>query len=98
MKITNLLKMIAKNIFFFLIGAIIGVLIVIKFVLPKVFETSIVDATPGEVIVGAIALVPIFFIIYGALGVIVGGFGLIIIYNILRVILKKRRKKRNIVG
>ncbi len=46
----------------------------------------------GELIVGAIVLTPVFLIIYGVLGIIIGGFGSIIIYNIVKLMFKKKKK------
>jgi len=92
MKIINLLKIIAKNIFFFLAGGAIGLAIVIKFIIPKALEVSLAEGGSGELIIGAIVLTPVFLIIYGTLGIVIGGFGSIIIYNIAKVMFKKKKK------
>ena len=91
MSTTKTLKIIGKNILAFLIGAAIGVAVVIKFILPWALKEAL--AGKDSVLAGAIALPPIFLIIYGAIGIIVGGFGAVIIYNIVKLILKRRRIK-----
>jgi len=93
MSTTKTLKIIGKNILAFLIGAAIGVAVVIKFILPYALEKALVGKEPGAVLAGAIALPPVLLIIYGAIGIIVGGFGTVIIYNIVKLILKRRRIK-----
>ena len=90
MSVTKTLKIIGKNILAFLIGAAVGVAVVIKFILPWALEEALASKEPGAVLAGAIALPPVFLIIYGALGIIIGGFGAVIIYNIARLILKRR--------
>ena len=90
MSTTKILKIIGKNMLAFLIGAAIGVAVVIKFILPRALKEALTGEDPGAVLAGAIALPPVFLIIYGALGIIVGGFGAVIIYNIIKLILKKR--------
>jgi len=92
MKIFTLVKILFKNLFFFIVGAIVGLAIVIKFVIPKALEVSLAEGGSGELIVGAVVLTPVFFIIYGILGIIIGGFGSIVIYNIVKVMFKKKKK------
>lgn len=91
MNIAKTLKIIGKNILVFLPGAIIGVAVVIRFILPWALEKALAGKEPGAVFAGAIILPPVFLILYGALGIIIGGFGAVIIYNMVRLILKKRR-------
>ena len=93
MSTTKTLKIIGKNILAFLIGAAIGVAVDMKFILPWSLKEALAGKDSGAVLAGAIALPPIFLIIYGAIGIIVGGFGAVIIYNIVKLILKRRRIK-----
>lgn len=88
MSIAKLLKSIVKNLFTFLVGAIIGIIIIILFVLPAALEKA-----GDKVGLGIIALAPALLIIYGALGIIIGGFSAIIIYNIVKFVLKRKRIK-----
>ncbi|MEK7503683.1 MAG: hypothetical protein AAB577_01730 [Patescibacteria group bacterium] len=89
MKTAKALKTIGKNPLAFLTGAVIGVAVVIIFILPWALKATLTGKDPGAVLAGAIVLPVVFLIIYGALGVLIGGFGAIIIYNIVRHIKKK---------
>ena len=93
MSIAKILKIIGKNLLAFLIGAAVGVAVVIRFILPYTLEKALAGKDFGAVLAGAIALPVVFLIIYGALGIIIGGFGAVIIYNIARLIFKRRRIK-----
>ncbi len=88
MKITKILKTIGKNVFVFLVGAVIGLIIDIAFVFPSAIEKVAIEKDVG---LGIIALAPVFFIIYGIISVVIGGFLAILIYNIIKR--KKRSKK-----
>lgn len=79
----KILKIIGKNVLAFLGGAVLGIIAVIVFFLPKALER--VDS------LAVIALVPVFLIIYGIIGIIVGGLLGVVIYNTLKFI--RRRKK-----
>lgn len=90
MSIAKILKIIGKNITAFLIGAAIGLAVVIKFILPWALKEALAGKASGAALAGAIALPPVFLIIYGALGIIIGGFGAVVIYNLAKLILKRR--------
>jgi hypothetical protein len=90
MKAGKTLKILGKNILAFLIGAALGVASVILFILPSALEKALAGKEPGAVLAGAIALPAVFLVIYGVLGAIVGGLGAIIIYNIAKLILRRR--------
>jgi Sec-independent protein secretion pathway component TatC len=85
------IKVIFKNILFFLIGAALGFFMVIRFVLPYALSEAMEDSGPGEIIVAAIALTPMLLIVYGLLGIFIGGFGVVIIYNLTKLILRKSK-------
>lgn len=91
MSITKTLKIIGKNALVFLIGVAAGLAVVIRFILPLALEKALIGKEPGAALAGAIALPVVFLIIYGALGIIVGGFGAVIIYNIVKLILKRKK-------
>src|SRR4030042_1486345 len=93
MNLARTMKAILKNAFFFLIGAVLGSAVVVQLVLPCALKEAMVDKEPGGIIVGALVLAPILLIIYGILGIFIGGFGVVIIYNLARFILGKRRGK-----
>lgn len=87
MNLAKTFKVIGKNILAFLGGAVLGVASVIFFFLPRSLEKIAAGKEP----LAAIALVPVFLIIYGLLGIVIGGFGAIIIYNIIKLSLKRRK-------
>ena len=86
-KIGKILKTIGKNILAFFGGAVLGVASVVFFILPRGLEKIAAGKEP----LAAIALVPVLLIIYGLLGVIIGGFGGIIAYNAIKLILRRSR-------
>ena len=87
----KILKVLWKNIVAFLIGAAIGTVTVVLFVFPSALKESLADKEPGTVIVGAIALAPVLLIIYGVLGIIFGGLAALIVYNIAKLVLRKKK-------
>lgn len=87
MKAGEIFKVMGKNIFVFLAGAAAGIAAVILFVLPAALEK-----TGQRAGLGIIALAPVLFILYGIMGVAFGGFGTIIVYNIIKFILKRHNK------
>ena len=93
MSIVKIFKIIGKNIIVFLPGAVIGVAVVIRFILPWALKKALAGKEPGAVFAGAIILPPVFLILYGVLGIIIGGFGTVIIYKIVRFVLAKRKNK-----
>ncbi len=88
MKITKILKTIGKNVFVFLVGAVIGLIINITVVFPSAIEKVALEKDVG---LGIIALAPVLFIIYGIISIVIGGFLAILVYNIIKR--KKRSKK-----
>ncbi len=90
---TKILRMLWKNLIAFLIGAGIGAVTVVLFVFPSALKESLADKEPGTVIVGALALAPVLLIIYGVLGIIFGGLAALIVYNIVKLVLRKKKPK-----
>ncbi len=90
MSFKSILKLIAKNIAAFLVGSILGLLSTL-IIVPIALQNSL----EGKSALGAIALIPVLFIIYGILGIVIGGILGIILYNLFR---KKKNytKMRNI--
>ncbi|MFC1874315.1 hypothetical protein ACFLYX_03330 [Chloroflexota bacterium] len=91
MSIATKFKVIGKNILSFIIGAAIGIVVVIKLVLPWALGKALAGQEPGMVLAGVIALPIIFIILYGAIGIIVGGFGMVIVYNIVGFVRVRRK-------
>jgi hypothetical protein len=92
MKLLRILKIILKNALFFIIGSVIGLFIVIQFVLPMALEEVMVDKNPGEIVAVAIALTPVFLIIYGLFGIFFGGIGCVLLYNLVKIVLRRKEK------
>lgn len=90
MRIRKIFKAVGKNFLVFLVGAIIGIILAIVFVLPPALEKATMDLDPGSVL-GLIALIPLFIFMYGFFGLIIGGFAGIIIYNAIRAVVKRKK-------
>ena len=93
MKKNKILKIIKKNALVFLVGALIGIIVAIKIIFPYGMKKMLADKSPEAVIVSAIALIPVLLIIYGVLGILSGGFGSIVLYNLVKLLLKRRRDR-----
>ncbi len=87
MKIAKILKTIGKNAISFLAGAVIGLIVNITLVFPSAIQKV---ASEKDVGLGIIALAPVLFIIYGIISIVIGGFLAIVIYNIVRRLLRRR--------
>jgi len=84
MQIIEILKIIGKNIIIFIGGAIFGIIIVLIFIFPRAIE----GVSNKEPLAGLV-LAPLLLIIYGSLSIAVGGFGAVIIYNIVKAVKRK---------
>lgn len=93
MNMVKTLKIIGKNALVFIAGAALGIMAFVRFLLPYALEKSLAGKEPGAVVAGAIALTPVFLIIYGLMGATAGGFGAVIVYNLVKFILKKKIRK-----
>lgn len=89
----KILSLLWKNLIAFLIGGAIGAVTVVLFVFPSALKESLADKEPEAVIVGALALAPVLLIIYGVLGIILGGLAALIIYNTVKLVLRKKKPK-----
>jgi len=78
MNIKNIIKIIGKNFLAFIVGGILGILGTL-IIVPIVLQRSLEGKS-----IGAIALIPVFFIIYGIFGIIIGGVLGIIVYNLIK--------------
>lgn len=83
MNITKIIKEFFKNFFAFLMGGILGIIILFVFFIKKILENVAQKAG-----LGIIALGPVVIIIYSFLALIIGGILGIIVLQIY-----KRRKK-----
>lgn len=88
------LKIIGKNALAFLAGGVAGILAFFYFVFPQALQKALAEQSAGGAIVGALALVPVLLIIYGALGLAAGGAGGVIVYNVFKIIFKIKKKKQ----
>jgi len=89
MKKAKIFKTIWKNVRIFLIGAVIGLIINTVVVFPSAIQKV---ASEKDVGLGIIALAPALFIIYGIISIVIGGFLAIVMYNIVRHLLRKRNR------
>lgn len=80
------LKIIGKNLLAFLGGAILGIASSIFLFFPRGLERISESGQP----LAAIALIPLFLIIYGLLGAVIGGLAGVVIYNAVKLIFKKK--------
>ena len=87
MRVGKILKAIAKNILAFFSGAVLGIITVIILFFPRAVEKM----AGGKEGLAVIALAPVFLIIYGVIGVIIGGFSCVIIYNIAKLTLRRKK-------
>ena len=87
MSIGKVLKIMGKNILAFISGAVLGIITVIVLFFPRAIEKM----AGGKEGLAVIALAPVFLIIYGGIGIITGGFSGIVIYNIVKLILRRKK-------
>ena len=83
----KIFKIIGKNVLAFLSGAVLGIITVIVLILPG----TVGKMAGGKEGLAIIALIPVFLIIYGGLGIIIGGFSGVVIYNITKLILRRKK-------
>ncbi|MBI4144592.1 hypothetical protein HY493_00105 [Candidatus Woesearchaeota archaeon] len=79
------LKKIGENLLAGLGGAIVGVIISTIYLLKIWFPTN-----AGKVGLGIIALIPVMFILFSIVGILIGGISGMVIYHILKSLMKKR--------
>ena len=84
MRFGQLLKKISKNVLVGLGGAIIGVIIFITY-----FFKIWLPANAERIGLGIIALIPVMFILFSIMGIFIGGILGIVIYNIVKSLIKK---------
>ncbi|MCK4997384.1 hypothetical protein KAS08_03695 [Candidatus Pacearchaeota archaeon] len=85
MKFKNILKIIGKNLLGGISGAIVGIIISIFYVI-KIW----VPMNVNEIGLIIIVLIPVMIILFSILGMLVGGVFGILIYQIIRLIRKRR--------
>lgn len=91
MNTKNILSTVGKNFGAFIVGGILGALSTLVIV-HIAMRHSLEGRSDLGTVVGAIALIPVFLIIYGILGIIIGGILGIITYNLIRYSRKKKEK------
>ena len=84
MRTRQLLKKIGENLLVGLGGAIIGAIIFIIYLFKIWFP-----ANAKEIGLGIIALIPVMFILFSIMGIFIGGILGIVIYNIVKSLIKK---------
>ncbi|MDO8559100.1 MAG: hypothetical protein Q7R84_02105 [bacterium] len=87
MSIGKVFKIMGKNILAFISGAVLGIITVIVLFFPRAIEKM----AGGKEGLAVIALVPVFLIIYGGIGLITGGFSGVVIYNIAKLIIRRKK-------
>ncbi|MFC1612313.1 hypothetical protein ACFL29_00485 [Patescibacteria group bacterium] len=83
----KILKIILKNFLAFLIGGVVGVAVALLFFVGSILEQMAAKTGLAIVALGPVVII-IYSIIFGALGGVLG----IILYNIIKLINKRRKK------
>lgn len=84
MRFGQLLKKVGENLLVGLVGAIIGAIIFIIYLLKIWFPTN-----AEKIGLGIIALIPVMFILFSIMGIFIGGILGIVIYHIVKSLIKK---------